>query len=69
MNREVTLVSKIVQGNIPSTFLGSNGTNVVIPVDYSSCVNLRGKKKLLKINIFLEFPSGMLDATASALED
>ena len=32
--------------------------NVVIPVDYSSCVNLRGKKKLLKINIFWSFPVG-----------
>ena len=32
INREVTLVSKIVHGSIPSTFLGNNGTNVVIPV-------------------------------------
>ena len=33
LNREITLVSKIVHGSIPSTFLGSNGTNVVIPIN------------------------------------
>ena len=32
INRDVTLVSKIVHGSIPSTFLGNNGTNVVIPI-------------------------------------
>lgn len=33
IEREITLVSKIVHGSIPSTFLGNNGTNIVIPVN------------------------------------
>ena len=32
INREVTLVSKIIQGDIPSMYYGSNGINTVIPV-------------------------------------
>ena len=32
IKKDVTLVSKFIQGDIPSSYLGSNSTNAVIPI-------------------------------------